>query len=427
MSQNNTFIKSVLDNGVRLLTQQVPYAKSVSIGVWLYQGSRHEFENEGGLTHFAEHMIFKGTESRHWEDIARETNLLGGNVNACTSTDWVKLYARVIRKDLPDTLALFSDMLLSSSFPESEVSREREVIQEEIAQYEDIPEDLSFENYTQALWLPHSIGRPVLGREEQVASYTRDHLESFWKKSLVPSRIVISATGDLSHDEILKLVNKHYGKLSANEQPQNGLDPVIGSHKHIYLDRDLEQVSFCLGVTGPKREAENRFAWAFYDMVLGGGMGSRLFDEVRERRGLAYAIGSSIATMKDAGYLSISGSTRPEYATEALSVCIDQIEKLAKEGPTDREMEVAHRQIERTQILAYESLGFINTINAERELYRSEVLTPEEILERLAAVTRADVHAIAKEVVDYGEPASCCVGPLEKSSNIQSLWSHAAG
>lgn len=411
----------VLDNGFRVLLEPMEHVQSVALGIWLACGSRHEAASENGMTHFCEHLLFKGTSRRTWQELARTMNLLGGNMNACTSTDWVKLYATVVHKDLEEATELLAEMFLDSTFPAEEVSRERDVILEEIAQYDDVPEDLCYERFTQALLLPHPVGRPVIGTTELVSGFTRDALQGYWHRELDPSRLIYCAVGRMDVDAVLRQCEAIFGRIPTRSEsvPQLGLEPAGGSPVVKLVDRKLEQVSFCFGTSGPKKRQETRFAWAIYDTILGGGMGSRLFDEVRERRGLAYSIGSSISAMHEAGFLMISGSSRPEAAAQAVDICRQEIAKLAEGGATASEISTAKRQLERSLLLSDESVNVRAGSNGEREIYHVPHMPLEETIDRLLGVTAEDVQAIAREVAGFGPPAACAVGPLKKAKGLE--------
>ena len=418
----------VLDNGVRVLCEPMEGVNSVFAGLWLAVGSRNEREDEGGMTHFAEHLLFKGSARRHWRDISRAMNLLGGQFNAATSTDWVKVYTRVIRKDLGEAFELLTDLFLRSSFPEQEVERERQVILEEIAMYEDIPEDLCFDQFTRALLLPHPTGRPVLGEPEHIAGYTRESLLRYWREHTVPGRLVVSAAGAVTRDELLARADAMLGHLTGGQGPElPGGEPIFGRHERVLLERPIEQVNFCLGVTGPRPDPEAKLAWPIYDTILGGGMGSRLFDEVREKRGLAYSIGSSLQLMRDGGYLMVSGSTRPESAATAIEVCREQIRDLADNGPTDQEFETALSLLERGHLLAMEHPGVRATMNAERMLYGVPHFDTDEILEKLRTAQMEDVREVARGVAGYGSPAGCLVGPLKGATRLEEVFPPTTG
>lgn len=425
MSEN--LHRTSLDNGVRLLVQPIPGARSVSASLWLVHGSRHEAPGEGGMTHFAEHLLFKGVPGRGWRELAREMNLLGGQFNASTSTDWVKLYTQVVRADLPEALALLATMFLRSEFPTAEVDRERDVILEEIAEYEDVPEDQCYEAYTQALLLPHPAGRPVIGTPELVSSYTRDQLLAYWHQALHPARLVLSVAGDVDPGEVTALARQFLGHLDGSTPPPDTLDPIRGKAETVLIDRDLEQINFCFGVTGPTRDVPRRYAWVLYDAILGGGMGSRLFNEVREKRGMAYSIASGISLLANGGYLTVSGSTRPETIAEVIEVSLDEIGKLSSAGPTTEELATAKRQLARSFLLALDSIPFREASNAEREIYGSGHLSPEEVLGRLEGVTAGAVQEVAGEVIEFGQPALALVGPLDRAGRLDFLRGAAHG
>lgn len=415
-----------LANGLRIVTEVQQHARSTALGLWLVQGSRHEAESEAGMTHFCEHLLFKGTGDLHWRDIARRINIMGGHFNAVTCPDWVKVYGHVIRKDLPDALRLLAAMMTRSAFPAPEVERERNVILEEIAMYEDMPDDLCQEHFTRALMLPHPLGRPVIGSEQSVASFSRDMLADYWSRVLNPADMILSVAGDFDHDEVVRLAEEELGRLTPRAFSKTGLEPLLTHPRHSLLDRELEQVNFSFGFAGPSCQSPDRFIWAVYDTILGGGMGSRLFDEVREKRGLAYGIGSSINALDRAGYISVGGSTRPESAALALDVCMEEIAKLAAEGPNESELATAIQLIERSITIGQDSLGGRASTNGERLVYGIDYLSMEEVLERYASITPDDVQRVARQVLNAGPPAVCLVGPLEEAKGIEETLARMA-
>lgn len=407
-----------LPNGLRIVSEARPHTQSVSLGITLAQGSRHEAALQNGMTHFSEHLLFKGTPTRHWKEIASETNILGGHFNASTGADSVKLYGSVISRDLGAAFGLLSEMFVHSTFPAEEVERERSVIIEEIAQYDDIPDDLCFERFTQALLLPHPVGRPVIGTAELVGGFSRKALIDYWNSVLVPSRIIISVAGGFDEAALIAECEKSFGHLRDTGAQQEGMETVEGQHGAVAIDRDIEQVNFAFGVTGPDRHNAQRYAWSLYDTILGGGMGSRLFDEIREKRGLAYSIGSSINSLYRCGYLMVSGSTRPETAAEAIEIAMEEIRKLAASGPTESELSIAKRQLERSILLSVEANGVRAGINGDRELYGLPHQSPEQVIALLQAVTLGEVQEVARQVTSFGQPAACLVGPLEQSPGL---------
>jgi len=393
--------------------------RSVAVGLWLIAGSRDEAPHEGGMTHFCEHLLFKGTPSRHWREIATAISLMGGQFNAVTCTDWVKVYGHVIRKDLPDALSLIADMFTRSAFPNEEVERERSVILEEIAMYEDIPDDLCQETFQQALMLPHPVGRPVIGTTDSVGGFTRDALAEYWQRHLNPASMILSIAGDVEEAECFRLAEQALGWLTPKPSNTRVEPPVKGAAGRAILSRPIEQINFAFGCVGPSRQSEDRWAWAAYDTILGAGMGSRLFDEVREKRGLAYGISSAINAMDHAGFLSIAGSTRPDTAALALQVCDEEVRKLAHDGLRPKELDTAIRQLERSHLLGMESLGLRNSLNGERLLHGIPYMTSDEVVARLHSITEAEVLAVAQQVVRSWPPAVCIVGPVRKAKGLQ--------
>lgn len=412
--------RHTLPNGFRILVDPVPSAFSAAVMLLLGQGSAHEGDAEGGMTHFCEHLLFKGTPGRDWQKIARKMNLLGGNFNASTGNESVKLYGTVIARDLPETLDLLAAMFLESTFPASEVERERGVILEEIAQYDDIPEDVCGERLLEAHFGRHPYGRPIIGTPESVASFGAEHLKAYWRAHLDPSLMVLSVAGAADPQAVVEQATRLFSGLPAVPAVAP-IAAVTPGHGTMRVERDIEQVNFGLAFRGPARLHPDRFAWTLYENILGGGMGSRLFDEVRERRGLAYSIGSSYTPHQAAGILTIAGSTRPETAATAISVCREEVERFAREGADAAEIEAAKSQIERSHLMALESSGVRCSLNGDRELYGSPHWTPEEVIARIHAVQPEDILRVAREVAGHGEPALCVVGPLADAPGLDGV------
>jgi predicted Zn-dependent peptidase len=414
--------EAVLANGLRVVVEKILHCTTVSFSLTIAQGSRNETPQQGGITHFCEHLLFKGTATRHWQDIAREFNLAGGNFNAVTSTDYLRVYATIIRPDLRPMLELVADMVLGSTFPSAEVERERNVILEEIAMYEDIPEDLCNENLMQALFLPHPLGRPIIGTRELVEGFQQAELLAYWQAMLVPERMILTACGNVELGEVVAMAEELFGhRQRGSATPLAGNDAPGIASVQTSVERKLEQVNFAIGLPAIKRTDDSRFDWLVYDTILGGGMGSRLFDEVREKRGLAYGIGSSLNLLREAGYLCISGSTRPETATTALQVCLEELGKLAQDGPSSQELEIALRQLERGHLLSVDGLGARSVLCAERPLYGLPFMTSEQLLSRLRAVDGAAVQSVAQKVVASMPGSLSIVGPIKKAKGLRKM------
>ena len=409
----------VLPNGLRLLHEYVPGSTSVAVSLTVLRGARHEPEPLAGITHFIEHMLFKGTARRDLYQIAREINHQGGSMNAVTSHDYVRAYTRVVNADLDAALDLLDDMFWSSRFPAEEIERERGVVLEEIAESRDFPEDLCFENFQAQLWLPHPVGRPILGTEESVGALHRDNLMSYWERIRVPANAVLSIAGGVDLDGARRVAERVFDHPAAGAEatphPPAG-EPQSGRK---VVRRRLEQVQFCFGVPAAPRNDPERYVLALFDSILGGGMGSRLFNEIRERRGLAYTIASSAQSMLTEGQITIYGSSSPQKIGEVFEVCREQLADLCSAGPTQEELETARQQLERAILLALESNAYRSGRNAEREVYDEEHLTDEELLLRLRAVTTRQIRDLAAELFIGVPMAVSLVGPVPSRTTIE--------
>lgn len=414
-----SLFKHSLPSGIEIIGEKVNSSDVVSVEICMAMGSGKESAEMNGMTHFCEHMLFKGTPGKSWKELAREINLLGGQINASTGVETVKLHGTFIEKDFETGLRLLARMMFAPLFPADEVERERQVILEEIAMYEDTPEDYVYEKCSQALFLPNPLGQPILGPPENVENFAAQTLHNFWNDRVSTERIVISAAGNLDASSFKELAEELFLSLKKKSESNFVINHQPALEKRILAERDLEQINFCFGVTTPGKHSPERYALVLYDSILGGGMGSRLFDEIRERRGLAYSIGSSLSIYQEAGYLSISGSTRPEFAGQAIQICRDEIAKLAESGVSEDELETAKAQLERTILLSRERVSVRSAVNAEREIFGLEHLSVDDLLVRLRTVTCEDVQKIAQSVQSYKEPAYCVAGPISEAVNLE--------
>lgn len=404
--------RTTLPNGVRFVCERMADCASASVSLTLANGARWEDDATAGSTHFVEHLLFKGTPSRDVDAIAREINLQGGTMNAYTSHDCLRVYSHVVVEDLEPALDLIHDMVTRSTMPEGEIERERGVILEEIAEAHDAPEDVCFEQFLSSLWAPHPMGRPVIGSEETVGAMSRGALVDRWQAMIDPRHMVVSVAGGIDIAEAESIVARMFtAPAGADALPAAHGPRASRSGTFVQTRRDLEQVHFTMGVPGLKVGHEDRYALVFFDLILGGSMGSRLFREVRERRGLAYTIGSNSSSFFTEGYLSIYGATTPDKLAEMLTVCEGEARRLAADGPTDEEMMVATRQAVRGLVLARESSSYRASRNADRELYDEPHLTLDEVLARIKAVTTDDVRALGAGLLEGKTFTTSLVGP----------------
>ncbi|HTV00409.1 MAG TPA: pitrilysin family protein, partial [Luteitalea sp.] len=333
-------VHDTLPNGVRLVTETMPHVRSVSLGVWLQRGSRHEVPEQGGIAHFIEHMLFKGTERRSAQDIAQQFDSMGGNLDAFTSKEYAGYYIKVMDEHLPRAFDILSDLVLHPAFPLDEIEREKKVILEEIKMVEDTPDDLVHELFTEQYWPDHPLGRPILGTPDTVSSFNRDVLARYFREAYVGRNLIISAAGNFDHASLKALVEEAFGGV-----PDAGADwretapsprpPRIERHK------DLEQSHIVIGTPGYPQAHVDRYPSYLLNVILGGSMSSRLFQTIREQRGLAYAVFSGVSSYRDTGMLSVYAGCAAESVPEVVDLVIDGLRTMRRERVADEELQRA--------------------------------------------------------------------------------------
>ncbi|MEN8257860.1 MAG: pitrilysin family protein [Thermodesulfobacteriota bacterium] len=393
--------KTVLANGVRVVSEKIPGSCTVSLGVWLDVGSRDELPATSGISHFVEHMLFKGTQRRTPRDIARKLDSLGGMANAFTSKDTTCLYSTVVDSKLPTLIDLFADMFHNSQFDADEVGRERQVILQEISMVEDMPEDQIHEIFEDSFWGDNPLARPVLGDAKVVGAMTGSALHDYRQKKYAPGKVVISCAGNVDHQELCCLLEPLFAGSSWGEQAANGRSAPIADRslaKRV-VSRELEQVQMVLGAKGLEITSEERFTLVLLNTILGGNMSSRLFQEVREKRGLAYSISSFIESYTDCGYVGISCGVAPGSVNETLALVGEQLACLGKEDSlSSAEMGHALDYARSSVYLAAENLESRMTRNARNELYFGRHIPLAEVVERFEKVTPAEVSSLAGRI-----------------------------
>src|SRR5512135_1759042 len=338
------FAKTVLDNGIRVVSHEMPDHRSVSLGIWVENGSRHESESENGISHFIEHLLFKGTERRSAAQIAEEMDAVGGVLNAFTSKEQTCYYAKVLDENLPLAIDLLTDIFLHSSFDAEEIERERSVILQEISQAEDTPDDYVHDLFNLDFFKDHPIGRPICGREETVSAFGRRDLVEFFKARYRPRRVVVSAAGNLRHAGLIEEMAARLGAVADGADVDNGSmgrgenPPLMASGVYPHA-KSLEQVHLCLGMAGVHQTHPKRYAAYVLNTLLGGGMSSRLFQEIREKRGKAYSVYSFSSSYKDVGYLGVYAGTSLEWTEEVVELILQELKSLAAGRITDTEIE----------------------------------------------------------------------------------------
>ncbi|MCG6982553.1 MAG: insulinase family protein [Deltaproteobacteria bacterium] len=389
--------KTVLDNGMRVVTEQIPYLHSVSMGIWLNVGSRDERENESGLTHFIEHMLFKGTKKRSAQEIAKQLDAVGGMSNAFTSKENTCFHAKVIDSHLPLVVDILSDIFLHSVFDGAEVEREREVILQEIHMVEDTPDEYVHILFNRNFWDGNPMGRPIFGSIQTVQSFTKEMIMGYLSRGYHPDRIVLSAAGNVKHGEFLELVEPAFSNIKRHSYTLNRKVPLISSRVDLY-PRELEQIHLCLGTRGTSLVEKERYSCSILNVILGGSMSSRLFQEVRERRGLAYSIYSFLSSHTDAGMVGIYGAVRPHNITETLEVIRGEIRRFKEEPISEAELRAAKEHIKGGIYLAAENTDNRMSRLAKNEIIFDRFVPYEEIEAGLESVTVEEVQTLAQQL-----------------------------
>lgn len=406
--------KTILSNGIRVITEAIPYLKSVSIGIWVTTGSRDEGPHENGISHFIEHLLFKGTERRTAFDIAKEIDSVGGTLNAFTGREYTCFYAKVIDKNLPLAIDLLSDIFLHSLMNEADVEKERMVILQEIKMVEDTPDDYIHDLFNRICWGDHPLGFPICGTAERVQSFQRDQIKQFFKSHYQPDRIIICAAGNLEHHEVVDLIGATFGQIPKSNQEKERSKPLSISTTHV-SQRDLEQVHFCLGTHGLSYNHSLRFASYVLNTILGGGMSSRLFQEIRENRGLAYSVYSYLPTYIDTGLVVVYAGTDENSFEEVLQLILREFHRLKTEPFKNGELEIAKEQLKGNLLLSLESSDNLMTRLAKNEIYFETYQTVESILKGIDEVNEAMVKDLARHLFDEQFYCLTVLGPMDGS------------
>lgn len=417
MASQSSVNKTILSNGVRILSETVPYVDSVSVGIWAAAGSRDEGKQRLGTSHFVEHMLFKGTSSRTARQIADEMDGLGGHLNAFTDKEFTCYYAKVLREHLPTALNILSDMMLNSVFDPTEIEREKNVVLEEIKRHQDTPEDQVHDLLAESLWKGHRLGNPVIGSASVVEKLTREDLVSYIEEFYRPDALVVSAAGNVEHRAFVDIVAQAFGGLTGNRPRRAAVQAKV--HEEIRLvDRPTEQVHFCLGTKGFQQDRREKYALAAIDSVLGGGMSSRLFQEIRENRGLAYAIGSYSASYQEAGLFAVYGGTSIKNVNCVLELTRAECESIGRSSVTDAELERSKNQIRGALVLGQESMSNRMSRLAKSEIYFGRIIRLDEIISQITNISKDDVARVASRLFDGGKFALVALGPFKKHASL---------
>ena len=402
-----------LDSGVRVVTEHMDSVRSAALGFWIGTGSVIETPGEAGLSHLVEHMLFRGTEKYASLEIDQLFDSMGAELNAGTGKETTSVYTRVIDEHLPEAFDVMADMVWRPRFAADDLDNERQIVLEEIAMYEDDPQDKVFDVLGEAVFGDHPLGRPIIGTAEVVGGVPADELLAFHHARYVPSNVVIAAAGNVDHDALVALVRAAEAERLGTTAPAHPGPPGAGEVRRLFVAKPTEQVHVCLGAPGIAREDDRRFALRVLDNIFGGTSSSRLFQEIREQRGLAYAVYSFQSLYAGTGQVGLYLGTRPDNVAEALRVVGEQLDRLRAQPATADELHRAKENVKGRMVLSLEStLARMNRLGSS-VLAGMPLLTVDEVVERIEAVTLADLEALARELYAADRLSVAGIGPDE--------------
>ena len=403
---------TTLDNGIRVITETVNHVQFMSMGFWVGVGSRYESEKQWGITHFIEHMLFKGTEKRTADQISGAVDAVGGQLNAFTSKENTCYYIKTLTEDFPLAVDVLSDMFLNSRFDNEEITKEREVIIEEIKMYEDTPDDQVHDLMSANLWPDHPLGRAILGTEESIAAFDHDMLKDYMKQYYTGSNIVVSVVGNISHKQVVDAIQEVLGGIPKGEPNQYVIADRAKAGVNCYY-KEIAQSQICVAMPGVAKEDDRLFPLSILNTYLGGGMSSRLVKKIREEEGLAYSVYSYNGSYTDTGAFVISVGTRPENCQRVIDIILEELEDVRQNGITQDELDKSFSQLKGSLYMGLETVNSrMNKLGRSLLIY-DRVITPEENVDDLSKVTVEDVKALAGDMFRKENLQITVLGPVE--------------
>jgi len=414
--------KTLLDNSIRIVTERLP-SRLVSVGIWVDVGSRDEDQSNNGSAHFAEHMFFKGTRLRSARQISQELDMLGGMSNAFTSTEHTCFYATVLDEHLDKAAELLADIFLNSVFAQEEIERERQVVLQEIAMVEDTPDDRVHELFTALFWKGHSLANTVLGEKRVVEDMDGARLLEYVRGSYLPGRIIVAAAGNVDHDQFVEIWREKFDGvgLEGDDVPRRQPPPAEPSSLYQVINRPLEQVHMVMGTAGVSANSPDRYMMLLLNIILGGNMSSRLFQEIRERRGLAYSVYSYLSANSDSGYAAIYLGVDPRSLSESFELARRELEKIQDDGITDDELDGAVQYARSGIYLAAENMERRMTSLARNEYYFGHHLSIEEIVSGLEKVQVCEIGELARALFSTGKIPVAVIGSVPEEQILKEI------
>lgn len=413
--------KIVLDNGLRVVCEKIPYVRSISIGIWVGTGSRNEGRSLNGISHFIEHMVFKGTRKRTAKEIAEAIDNIGGQINAFTGKECTCYYTKTLDSHFETALEVLSDMLFNSRFLKKDIDVERKVIVEEIGMYEDSPEELVHDILSETVWDGDSLGYPILGTAQSLDSVDKKAIQAYMAQHYTPANSVVAIAGNFEDDRLMDAINKYFGSwriggLRSSEYEK----PRFGASKRL-REKETEQVHICLGFNGIEHGDENLYPLLAINNVFGGGMSSRLFQKIREEKGLVYSIYTYPSSYQYAGLYTIYAGMKPEHMDSVISLIVKEVRNLVKEGISLEDLQKSKEQLKGSYILGLESTSSRMNSIGKSELLLDRINTPEEILEKVDAITPESIQQVIEHVFTLEQVGFTAVGNIKRDINLASF------
>ncbi len=404
--------KEYLENDLPVVMESLKNMRSFVLGIWVKVGSRNELPEQNGISHFLEHMFFKGTKKRTAKDIAFEIDALGGELNAFTARETTTFYVKVLDEYIEKGLDLLSDLFLNSTFPEEDIEKEKKIIKEEIKMIEDTPDDYIHDLFNQTIWGNSGLGQPVLGRRETIKSFTRDDLVSHVKKYYGTKDIVISCAGNFDHDYLIDRLNKNLGNLRRGSEPERGMLSEFTKKVNV-INKQLSEAHFCLGIKGIPQASKERYSLLALNTILGAGVSSRLFQEIREKRGLSYSIYSFISSYLDTGIWGVYAGVSRKKVREVIELILEELHGL-KDTISDKELEHAKSQLKGNIILGLESTSSRMNNIARQEIYYGKYHSPKEIMNEIDSLQLGQLQELAGNLITKEFLSLTVYGPVKE-------------
>lgn len=425
MPVSEEYRKSVLPNGIRVVTERMPYVRSVAVGVWVETGSRHEPDDRAGVSHLIEHLVFKGTATRSAEEIARTMDSVGGQTDAFTTKEHTCFYVQVLDEHLPLAVDLLTDILLHPRFDPEELEREKSVVLQEIKMVEDTPDDLVHDLFAAHVWHGHPLARPILGFREAVAAYSRETVHAHFLEQYVPEKVIIAVAGHVTHERVVDLVQARVDGFTRTAVEGCYGPPAMRAGVNM-VSKGLEQVHLVLGLPGLPHAAPERYALYLLNDIVGGSMSSRLFQEVRERQGLVYSIHSGVQAFRDTGLLYVYAATDASHFSRVLKSILRELRNLKKHGVTADELRRAKDHLKGSLMLSLESTSSRMHRLAKHEMHFGGFLALDAMLAAIDGVRHEEVQALVSQLLDEERMALTTYGPLDRRNLPREFKSEGA-